>query len=165
MALPPQEIADRLRSRLPDAIQNVETLDPEPRLEIKAQALRDVCRFLRDDPDLRFDTLMCLSGVDYMGIKEAQPPRALGVVYHLFSLDKRHKITLKVKAPRDNPVVPTVSDIWPTANWHEREAYDLIGITFSGHPDHRRILTSEDWVGHPLRKDYEFPKEYHGVPC
>ena len=165
MSLPPQEIADRLRSKLPDAVVRVESVEPEARLEVNARSIREVSTFLRDDPELRFDYLMCLSGVDYMGIKDVQPARALGVVYHLFSMEKAHRITLKVIVPRETPNVPTISDIWPTANWHEREAFDLMGITFDGHPDHRRILTSEDWVGHPLRKDYEFPTEYHGVPC
>ena len=81
---------------------------------------------------------------------------------------------IKVKVPRDNPHVASVADVWPTADWHEREAYDLMGIVFDGHPDSvedsdgrhpRRILCPDDWVGHPLRKDYVFPMEYHGIPA
>lgn len=161
----PHETADRLRSRHPDAVTASDLEALEPVLDISVQAIHGVCLTLRDDPELKFDYLMCLSGVDYIGAKDVTPAGALGVVYHLFSMDKKHKITLRVRVPRDNPVVQTVTDVWPSANWHEREAFDLMGITFAGHPDHRRILTSDDWVGHPLRKDYEFPTEYHGVPC
>jgi NADH-quinone oxidoreductase subunit C len=87
----------------------------------------------------------------------------LGVVYHLYSLPKRHKVTLKVIIPKDTPNVKTVSGVWATADWHEREAYDMIGIIFDGHKYLRRILLDDDWVGHPLRKDFEVPEFYHGM--
>ena len=94
----------------------------------------------------------------------------LEIVYHLYSFMHRHSLVVKVKTPRwagevagELPVVPSVSNVWAIADWHEREAYDLVGIEFSDHPNLRRILCPEDWVGHPLRKDYEFPLEYHGV--
>ncbi len=74
-------------------------------------------------------------------------------------------IAIRVRVPREGGHVPSVADVWPTANWHEREAFDLLGVTFDGHPDLRRILCPDDWVGHPLRKDYEFPKEYEGIPA
>ena len=92
------------------------------------------------------------------------------VVYHLYSFSLRHTLVLKVKLPRwqggiagELPGLPTVSGVWAVADWHEREAFDLVGVNFIGHPDLRRILCSEDWVGHPLRRDYEFPLEYHGI--
>ena len=107
-------------------------------------------------PELQFDYLMCLSGID-------NGKNILGVVYHLSSMQHRHKITVKVEVPADKPDVPSVSSIWPTANWHEREAYDLIGIKFIGHPDLRRMLLPEDWEGHPLRKDYKVPEFYQGM--
>jgi NADH-quinone oxidoreductase subunit C len=96
-----------------------------------------------------------LSGVDLKG--------RLAVVYQLFSMVKKHKITLKVEVPTDAPNVQSVESIWKTANWHEREAYDLYGITFIGHPDLRRILLPYDWEGHPLRKDYQVPEYYNGM--
>ncbi|MCS7081571.1 MAG: NADH-quinone oxidoreductase subunit C [Bacteroidetes bacterium] len=175
-----------------------------PAFVIPAERLREVCRFLRDDPRLYFDQLMCLSGVDY------GPERDMvAVVYHLHSIPHDHQIALKVFISRSQnlepvtnkleytqigpdgeptpnaeppesavadsleartsyeteylPAVDTVSDIWRTAEWHEREAYDLVGIAFRGHPDLRRILTCDDWPGHPLRKDYRWPEYYHGI--
>jgi NADH-quinone oxidoreductase subunit C len=85
-------------------------------------------------------------------------------VYHLSSLKHRHWIVLKVYLPRVDPKIPSVEKIWPTANWHEREAYDLFGVIFTGHSDFRRIFLPEDWAGHPLRKDWEWPEEWHGIP-
>ena len=92
------------------------------------------------------------------------PKRAvIEIVYNLYSYKHRHLFALKVGAPRDNPVVPTVSTVWAHADWQEREAFDLLGLTFTGHPDLRRILMPEDWPGHPLRKDFVEPEEYHGI--
>jgi NADH-quinone oxidoreductase subunit C len=92
------------------------------------------------------------------------------VVYHLSSYTHKHRFVLKVTLPRwkgdkagELPEVPSVTGLWSTADWHEREVFDLCGVHFTGHPDLTRILLSEDWVGHPLRKDYEFPLEYHGI--
>lgn len=147
----------------------------DPWIEVAPQAIVTVCRFLRDDPRLRFDHLNNLCGVDYF---EPDPKKAakfghephVEVVYHLSSIELKHRLTLKVKLPRWKggregvlPEVPSVSGVWGIADWHEREAFDLMGIRFLGHPNLRRILCPEDWVGHPLRKDYEFPLEYHGI--
>jgi len=104
---------------------------------------RAVCRRLKA---LGLDCLNCLSGVDWR--------THLEVVYDLSSLRHPVKVHLRVAVDREAPVVPTVSDLWRAADWHERECYDLFGIRFDGHPDHRRILLPEDWVGYPLRKDY-----------
>src|SRR5437879_11137713 len=129
----PQEISDKLKAKFGDAILEVKIEGVvQPFVKISPQRIGDVAQFLRDDPDLQFDYLMCLSGVDYTkGI--------LGVVYHIASMPQRHTITLKTEVPADHPEVPSVTSIWPSANWHEREAYDLIGIIFTGHPDLRRI--------------------------
>jgi NADH-quinone oxidoreductase subunit C len=118
--------------------------------------MQDVALFLRDDDQMQFDVLMCLSGVDYTGGK-------LGVVYHLHSMKRNHKITLKTEVMREHPRVASVQAVWRTANWHEREAYDLFGIVFDGHPDLRRILLPDDWEGYPLRKDYQVPEFYNGM--
>ncbi|MCX7918937.1 MAG: NADH-quinone oxidoreductase subunit C [bacterium] len=113
---------------------------------VPANSIYPICLYLKETSDLAFDSLMCLSGVDR--------GENLEVVYHLFSMIHLHKVTLKVQTPRTDPKIPTVSTLWRTADWHEREVYDLFGIVFLGHPDLRRILMPDDWVGYPLRKDY-----------
>jgi NADH-quinone oxidoreductase subunit C len=155
------------------ASKNAAALDPF--VVVAAADIVEVCRFLRDDPALKFDILSCLSGVDYLEPDPKKVAKAgfephTEVVYHLQSFTHRHRFVVKLVLPRwkdgkagDLPEVPSVSSIWPAADWHEREVYDLSGVWFAGHPDLRRILLSEDWVGHPLRKDYEFPLEYHGI--
>ncbi len=147
----------------------------DPWIEVAPNAIVEVATFLRDDERLRLDHLNNLCGVDYL---QPDPKKAakfghephIEVVYHLSSFVKKHKITIKVKLPRwkdgepnQIPEVDSVSGIWGIADWHERETYDLVGIRFLGHPNLRRILCPEDWVGHPLRKDYEMPLEYHGI--
>ena len=139
--------------------------------------LREACLFLRDDPRLRFDLLNCISGVDYLEPDAKKLAKAgfaphTEVVYHLSSVPLRHRFTLKVVLPRwkddvkgQLPELASVADIWRTADWHEREVYDLSGVWFAGHPELTRILCAEDWEGHPLRKDYEYPLEYHGIRC
>jgi len=127
-----------------------------PCIIVPVEAIRTIAMQLRDDESLLFDVLMCLSGVDYSD-------GTLGVVYHLDSMKHRHKLTVKVIVPIDDAVLPTVSRVWRTADWHEREAFDLVGMRFDGHPDLRRILLPDDWEGHPLRKDYEVPEFYNGM--
>jgi NADH-quinone oxidoreductase subunit C len=102
---------------------------------------------------------MCLSAVDY---PKETPPR-MEVVYHVFSYTHRHRFVLKAHLPREDAHVPTVERVWGVANWHEREAYDMFGIVFDGHSDLRRILLPDDWVGHPLRKDWVDPEFYNGM--
>ena len=153
----PQEIHDTLKAKFPAAVLEAK-LDgvPDPWIKISPDRIGEVAAFLRDDGKLRFDALMCLSGVDYTGGR-------LGVVYHLHSMQWNHKVTLKVDVTVENPHCRSVESIWKTANWHEREAFDLIGIVFDGHPDLRRILMPYDWEGHPLRKDYQVPQFYNGM--
>lgn len=153
----PQEINTALKAHFGDAITGG-TLDgiPDPFIVVAPDRIQDVAVFLRDDDRMQFDALMCLSGVDLGGGK-------LSVVYHLHSMKWNHKITLKAMATTDRPHVQTVETVWKTANWHEREAYDLIGIIFDGHPDLRRILLPYDWEGYPLRKDYKIPEFYNGM--
>lgn len=153
----PAEIYEKLQERFGEQILEFSGEAIDPYVGVAAAAIHDISEYLRDDPDLQLDSLMCLSGVDY------GPEKTLGVVYHLASTSHRHKITLKVELPRQDGSLPTVSDIWRTADWHEREAYDLYGMRFENHPDPRRILLPDDWEGHPLLKDYQVQEFYHGI--
>jgi NADH-quinone oxidoreductase subunit C len=162
-----QQLGAKIKAKKLDAL--------DPFITVDAADLVEVARFLCDDPQLGFDILNCISGVDYFEPDAKKAPKAgfephMEVVYHLHSFTHRHRFVLKVTLPRwnndtpgDLPEVPSVTSIWPAADWHEREVYDLTGVWFTDHPDLRRILLSEDWVGYPLRKDYEFPLEYHGI--
>lgn len=154
----PQQIADRIAGHAGPAVLESLPLDKHPRVHVMARDWRKLAEFLRGNGELDFDFLLCLSAVDYVA------DNLLGAVYDLRSMQHRHEFAVKVLVDRDNPVIPTVMDLWPAADWHEREAYDLMGIHFEGHRDMRRILLPEDWEGHPLRKDYIFPREYHGIP-
>ena len=129
----------------------------DPNLRVDPQAVVEVCRCLRDEPDLKFETLSDLTGLDLPKENKIQ------VVYHIYSYSHRHQIVLKVDLPRENPQLSTMEGVWKVANWLEREAFDLFGIVFEGHTDLRRILLPEDWVGHPLRKDYVEQEEYDGI--
>ncbi len=129
---------------------------------VSKEKLVDVCYFLQNEPKLYFDYLNCLSGVDYGAIENK-----MEVVYHLTSIVYEYQLTLKCILPRpalpELPKIASVSHIWKSAEWHEREAYDLLGIEFEGHPDLRRILMPDDWEGYPLRKDYEPAETYHNI--
>ena len=147
----------QLKARFGDAVGDLAGTGRDASITIVPTAIADVCRFLKTDQTLAFNCLSNLCAVDY-------PKRGcIQVVYHLYSYPQRHWIVLKVDAARDNPVVPTVSVVWRHADWEERECFDLLGVTFEGHPDLRRILMPEDWPGHPLRKDFVEPEEWHGI--
>ena len=120
---------------------------------LRKDKIKDICLFLRDEPSLKMDHLSDLTAVDFSRYPGDTGPR-FEVVYNLISTEHHHRIRLKVRVPEEDPRIDSVSSIWQTANWHERETYDLMGITFEGHPDLRRILLPEDWEGHPLRKEY-----------
>ena len=177
--LPFSAIARLVAGRFGETVRAVEEGAVDPWLAFDAGSLREVCRFLRDEPSLRFDFLNCITVVDNLpSAAKAFKPKFephLRLVYHLSSVVHKHRLTLKTTIPRwadgvpgeENegplPRIDSVADLWPTANWHERELYDLCGVEFVGHPDLRRILCPEDWIGHPLRKDYEMPLEHHGM--
>jgi NADH-quinone oxidoreductase subunit C len=127
-------------------------------IRVPAPRVAEVMKILRDDPALRFDFLQNLTAVDW--IKRD----VMEVVYHLFSYPHRHAACVKVEVARAAPRLPSVAGVWPTANWLEREQYDLLGVVFEGHPDLRRLLMPDDWVGHPMRKDYHEAKSYRGMP-
>lgn len=153
-----------LTDRFGDGTVVSETRDGlQPALYLDPERLVAVCRFLRDDEETYFDFLSCISAVD-----DGTAAGTFTVVYHLGSIPYNRQLTLKVRLANDRrldnlPVVPSVSSVWRTADWHEREAFDLMGVFFEGHPDLRRILLPDDWEGYPLRKDYEEAETYHGI--
>jgi NADH-quinone oxidoreductase subunit C len=157
MGLDAARIHARLVERFGDAVGTPAGVGRDTAIVVAPERIAEVARMLRDDAELAFDCLSNFSGVDYPKHGHIQ------VVYHLYSYRHRHWIVLKVNAQRDDPLVPTVSDVWSHANWQEREVFDLLGVRFPGHPDLRRLLMPEDWPGHPLRKDFVEPQEYHGI--
>lgn len=126
-------------------------------ITISSSVLVDAAKFLRDDDRTQLDVLMCLSGVHY------QKEEELGVTYHTCSTELGHKLTFKVRVPESKSNIPSLESVWKTADWHEREAYDMFGMTFDNHPNHTRILCPVDWEGHPLRKDYVQQDFYQGI--
>ena len=144
--------AEALRAAMPDAVEEAS----DAFVRVKAEKIVEAARVLREKCGA--EMLHQISGVD-------RPPDKMEVVYHFARLKPAEFLCLKVSVPRSNPVVPTLAHEWASANWGERETLDLLGVTFSGHPHPYRILLPEDWEGHPLRKDYAYPVEYHGVDC
>lgn len=152
----PQEMHAGLQTKFGDAIIEAKLDALQPWIRVASDHTRAIAEWLHDSPELSFDYLMCLSGVDYNN-------GTLGIVYHLSSMTHKHFITLKTHCTKDAPNVQSVCKVWGTAEWHEREAFDMYGIVFSEHPDLRRILLPDDWEGHPLRKDYKVPEFYQGI--
>lgn len=168
-----EEIYNLLKEKFNDKIIELNSAIPvEPFIIVDPLTIHEVCFYLRDDNSLQFNSLMNLSGVDNAnGEKKTETDGSttivggtLSVIYHLESTELKHKVTLKVFTPRENPEVESVNEVWRSADWHEREAYDMIGINFLNHPDLRRILMPYDWeAGYPLRKDYKNPEFYQGM--
>jgi NADH-quinone oxidoreductase subunit C len=141
-------VLDALKAKFSEAIQSVSFYAGEVTVLLEKDALLPVCRFLKEEPSLRLDYLSNLCGVDF-----PERDKRFEIVYHVFSIQHRHRINLKIRVADQEPA-PSVASIWRTANWHEREAFDLLGVPFEGHPDLRRILLTDEWQGHPLRKEY-----------
>ncbi len=149
----PEQIVKLIEEQFPGEVQGTQSHAGQVGVLLRKDRLKEVCLFLRDDPAIRMDHLADLTAVDYSAYPGDTGPR-FEVVYNLISTLHRHRIRLKVRVPEEDPRVESVSSVWHTADWHERETYDLMGVRFDGHPDLRRILLSEDWEGHPLRKEY-----------
>ena len=151
---------DRLLERFPDEVVSHHSQHGDETAVVKAERFVEICEYLRDDSATEMQSLMDLTAVDFLGVKE---PR-FEVVYHLYSLTKNHRLRLKIEVDEENPKVPSVLSVWKSANWMEREVWDLYGISFEGHPDLRRILLYPEFEGHPLRKDYPMEKRQPRVP-
>lgn len=155
----PEEIYETLTAQFAETVLAFDNETAgDPSIHIAPAAIAEVCEYLAETDALAFDSLMCLSGVDLNANDED-----FAVVYHLYAMKHRHSVVLKATVPKTDPHLPSVSHIWKTADWHEREAYDLYGILFQGHNDLRRILLPDDWEGYPLRKDYKEPEIYRGM--
>jgi NADH-quinone oxidoreductase subunit C len=155
MPVDAKSIFEALKAKFGDAIVELQEGAKPPFVVVDPKAILPVSRFLRDEKALGFDSLMCLSGIDYKD--------RFAVAYHLHSIRNRHVVGVKAYVEKDNPVLDSVDSVWPAANFMERETWDLFGIRFSGSIDLERILLPPDWEGHPLRKDYVYPESYHGV--
>lgn len=148
----PLDPADALKEAFGDGVQDVRYFRDETTIVVAPADVKMVARYLRDTGGLLYNYLSDISAVDYY--PEYNRPGRFGVSYHLYSLLYNRRIRLKTYVEEDEPVVPTVTDIWPAAGWLEREIYDMMGIEFDGHPDMRRLLMPDDWHGHPHRRDY-----------
>jgi NADH-quinone oxidoreductase subunit C len=158
-----QEITEIVVARFGHHTIEAETKGPQPVLIVPVEEIASVCSFLYEDTRLYFDFLACITAID-----NGPGLATMEVIYNLTSIPYGHNLMMKAVFPRNLPehplpAVPTVSHIWRTADWHEREAFDLVGVRFEGHPDLRRILLPEDWEGHPLRRDYTVQDRYHGI--
>ena len=142
-------LVEGLKEKFPQAVEETVHFRDEYTVRIAREHLLEVSRFLKEDPEYGFNFLSDLCGVDYMG----REPR-FEVVYHLYSMDHMHRRRMKVSLSEEDLTIPSVTSVWKTANWHERECFDLMGIVFADHPDMRRILTPEGFTDHPLRKDF-----------
>ena len=152
----PEEIHGALSARFGDRIGPLMPAKTDAwALVAKPEDVPEVMRFCKSD--LAFDCLINLTGIDW------NKKNQIEVVYHLWSYEKRHAFVLKVHLDRAAPSVPSIESVWKSADWLEREQYDLLGIQFPGHPDLRRIMLPDDWVGHPLLRDYKEQAEWHGI--
>jgi NADH-quinone oxidoreductase subunit C len=142
-------VVRKLREESPQAVSEVLEFRGERTLVVPAARLLSIAEFLRSDTELQFSFLSDITGVDHFPIE----PR-FDLNYHLLSFTRRERLRLKVRIAGGDPVASSVVNVWPAANWHEREIFDLFGVRFEGHPDLARILMPDDWEGHPLRKDY-----------
>lgn len=152
------EIKSLIEEQLPNAILGEDLAATPKALLINSEMILEVCELLHTNEKTYFDQLSCLTGLD-----NGPESGTMEVVYNLNSIPKNLQLMLKCELKRSSPEINSVTSIWRTANWHEREAYDLVGIKFNNHPDLRRILLPTDWEGHPLQKDYTEQEKYHGI--
>src|SRR4030042_3902256 len=153
-------IVKKLKSMFPESILEVTDFRGDLQVLVDREKILEICRYLKTDKELNFNMLLDVCGVDYL---QMNSQARFAVVYHMYSLNKKHRVRLKAFLNDDTPVVESVCSIWKSANWFEREAYDLFGIQFKNHPHLKRILTHPNFHGHPLRKDYDSTKRHPQV--
>jgi NADH-quinone oxidoreductase subunit C len=163
MALTTDHILELIRKKFGDTSAELSDINSSPPcITVGKEFLLQVCEFLKDNPETSFDMLACITGID-----NHPAGNTVEVIYHLNSIPNETQLALRIIL--DRPALPelpeagSIASVWTTANWHERETYDLVGIRFRNHPDLRRILLPADWSGHPLRKDYKTDEYYHNV--
>ena len=142
-------ILEQLKNHFGDAVLEVNEFRDELTVVVPKERIVDICRFLKEDPQLQFDFLADVCGIDMY-----TPSKRFGVIYNLYSLKNRNRIRLKLFTEEEDPKVPTMTGVFGTANWHERETFDMFGIVFEGHPDLRRVYMPDDFEHYPLRKDF-----------
>jgi NADH-quinone oxidoreductase subunit C len=158
-----ENLIQEIDRKFGDGLITILDVGKQTTLNVPKELILDLCLFLRDHPSFYFDFLSNITAVDY------HPDHRFAVVYNLASIPNQFTLTLRVELDNESrtsdflPEISSVSSVWRTADWHEREAFDLMGIFFTNHPDLRRILLPDDWQGFPLRKDYEDPEMYHGI--
>jgi len=149
-----------LKEKFPNGILEIENIDESDNIEfipVIGKVWNEIALFIKNEPELQFDSLQCITGVD-MGLENDLEAR-----YNFHSMSHKHFIEIRIQTDRKKPTIPSVETIWRIADWFEREVYDMYGIIFKGHRDLRRMLLPEDWIGWPLRKDYETPETFHGI--
>ncbi|OGQ89353.1 MAG: hypothetical protein A2289_16760 [Deltaproteobacteria bacterium RIFOXYA12_FULL_58_15] len=149
-----QIVLDRLRRKFGDAILETHSEHGDDTAVVTRDKLVEIALFLRDDPELQLNSPVDCTAVDWQGRRDVR----FDVVYHLTSIAKHHRVRIKVRVSENDPTCPSLTPIWRGMNWHERETWDLYGIRFTGHPNLKRVLMYEEFVGHPLRKDYPIDK-------
>jgi NADH-quinone oxidoreductase subunit C len=144
-----EKVLEKLKAKYSDAVVDANEFRGELTIIVPKEHIAEVCRFMKEDEELAFDLLADLCGIDMY-----TPEKRFGVIYNLYSLKNKHRIRLKTFTEEEHPKVPTVTGVWGTANWHERETFDMFGIFFEGHPDLRRMYMPDEFEYHPLRKDF-----------
>jgi NADH-quinone oxidoreductase subunit C len=152
-----EELSNQLKAQFGDAVTGPSETKGDRFLVIKGDRIVEVCRFLKETTGIELDYCQDITALDWPARK------VIEVVFHLYSLAHKHGLVLKVETNREDPSIPTVEAVWKAASWLEREVYDMFGVKFVGHSDMRRILLPDDWVGFPLRKDYQEAGGYHGI--
>ncbi len=151
-------VVEKLKAKFPEIVEWIEADAGQSFAVVDAEDWLSVCRYLSRSAELEFDFLRSMAGTDFPELD------AIEVVCHLYSYKNKQDFVIKTRAQKAKPQLDSLSKIWPAANWYEREIFDLLGVHFDEHPDLRRILLPEDWVGHPLLKDYTQQESYKGIP-